>query len=241
MKLNIIIPAYNEVKTIRLVLDKVLAIDLPADLTREIIVVDDGSTDGTREILREIIDLPAQAGQRVKVIFREVNGGKGAAVRAGFLAATGDITLIQDADLEYNPEDYGRLLAPILAGQADVVFGSRFVGSEAKRVLFFWHSVGNHLLTTFSNALTNLNLTDMEVCYKVLTRAALDSVKHKLTAKRFGIEPELTARLARGHWRIYEVGIAYNGRTYAEGKKINWRDGLAAFWHILKYNWFYRR
>ena len=166
------------------------------------------------------------------------NKGKGAAVRIGLAQVTGDIVLIQDADLEYSPSDYPRLLQPILSGHADVVYGSRFMGSEAKRVLFFWHSLGNKFLTLLSNMLTNLNLTDMETCYKVMTREVLDSLRSKLTANRFGIEPELTAHFARGGLRIYEVGISYDGRTYAEGKKINWRDGVAALWYIIKFNLF---
>ena len=234
MKLSIIIPIYNEAQTLAEVLTKVNEIDLPGDLTREIVAVDDGSTDGSRELLTEMtVD-------NLKVVLQDKNEGKGSAVRAGLQAATGDIILIQDADLEYDPAEYVKLLAPILAGRADVVFGSRFMGSEAKRVLFFWHYLGNRFLTGLSNALTNVNLTDMETCYKVFRREVVDSFKDKLTAKRFGIEPELTARVAKGHWRIYEVGISYNGRTYEEGKKINWRDGLAALWHIVKYNLFKR-
>ena len=227
MKLSIIIPIYNEAATLAQLVDRVEAVNLP--LTKEIILVDDGSTDGSRQILE-------QYKGKYKVILQAKNQGKGAAVKAGLRAATGDIVLIQDADLEYDPAEYPKLLAPILAGQADVVFGSRFMGGEAKRVLFFWHSLGNRLLTGFSNVLTNLNLSDMEVCYKVFTRQVVDDIKDKLTAKRFGIEPEITARVAHGGWRIYEVGISYNGRDYQEGKKINWRDGLAALWHVVRFN-----
>jgi len=234
MLLSIIIPVYNEEATLEELVRRVLAAPLAENLTRELVLVDDGSTDNSRSILIKL------AGQGIKTVLHSRNQGKGAAVKSGLLAATGEIILIQDADLEYDPDEYSKLLAPILAGRADVVFGSRFVGSEAKRVLFFWHYLANRFLTTLSNALTDLNLTDMETCYKVFCREAADSFKNKLTAKRFGIEPELTARLARGHWRIYEVGIAYHGRTYAEGKKINWRDGLAAIWFIIKYNWFSR-
>lgn len=229
-KLSIIIPVYNEVKTILRILDMVRAVDI--SLVKEIIIIDDKSTDGTRDILATL------GAADLKVIFQAVNLGKGSAVRAGLAEATGDIILIQDADLEYNPIEYPKLLAPILSGHADVVYGSRFMGSEAKRVLFFWHSLGNKFLTLLSNMLTNLNLTDMETCYKVMTREVLDSLRSKLTTNRFGIEPELTAHFARGGWRIYEVGISYDGRTYAEGKKINWRDGVAALWYIIKFNLF---
>jgi glycosyltransferase involved in cell wall biosynthesis len=232
MKLSIIMPVYNEAATIREAIRQVQLAVLPDNLERELVVVDDCSTDDSRTILQTISDT------EVKLYFKDKNEGKGSAVRLGFQRATGDIILIQDTDLEYDPAEYAKLLAPILAGRADVVFGSRFAGSEAKRVLFFWHAIGNHLLTTFSNLFTNLNLTDMETCYKVFTREVIDSFKDKLSARRFGIEPELTARVARGHWRIYEVGISYRGRTYAEGKKVNWRDGLAAFWHIIKFNLF---
>ncbi len=228
-KLSIVIPAYNEASTIKAIIAKVRAVEL--SVTKEIIIIDDLSTDGTREILRA---LPPS--EDLILINQLSNQGKGAAVRAGLAQATGDMILIQDADLEYSPSDYPRLLAPILSGQADVVYGSRFVGSEAKRVLFYWHSLGNKILTTLSNMFTNLNLTDMETCYKVMTREVLQAVLPQLTANRFGIEPELTARFAQGSWRIYEVGISYDGRTYAEGKKINWRDGVAALWYIFKFN-----
>lgn len=234
MKLSIVIPIYNEVKTLAELLRRVNEINLPGNLTREIVAVDDCSDDGSREILGGIM------ADNFKVVLKDKNEGKGSAVRAGLQAATGDIILIQDADLEYDPAEYGKLLEPILAGRADVVFGSRFMGSEAKRVLFFWHYLANRFLTTLSNIFTNINLTDMETCYKVFRREVVDSFKDKLSAQRFGIEPELTARVARGHWRIYEVGIAYNGRTYEEGKKINWRDGVAAFWHIIWFNLFKR-
>lgn len=227
-KLSIIIPVYNEAKTILKILDMVRAVNI--SLVKEIIIIDDKSTDGTRDILATL------GASELKVIFQAVNLGKGSAVRAGLAEATGDIILIQDADLEYNPIEYPKLLAPILSGHADVVYGSRFMSSEAKRVLFFWHSLGNKFLTLLSNMLTNLNLTDMETCYKVMTREVLDSLRTKLTTNRFGIEPELTAHFARGGWRIYEVGISYDGRTYAEGKKINWRDGVAALWYIIKFN-----
>lgn len=232
MKLSIIIPVYNEAKTILEIIAKIKSVHLGADLIREIIIVDDGSTDGTRVVLKSINDA------QIKIFLKDKNEGKGSALTKGFKEATGDIVLMQDADLEYNPEDYPKLIEPIIEGRADVVFGSRFMGSEAKRVLFFWHYLGNKILTTFSNMLTNLNLTDMETGYKIFRKAVVDDFKNKLSSQRFGIEPELTARVARGRWRIYEIGIAYNGRTYEEGKKINWRDGLAAFWHIIKFNIF---
>lgn len=201
-------------------------------LEKEIIIVDDCSEDGTREILKNIDP------KKYRVIFQEKNRGKGAALKRGFAAAAGDIFLIQDADLEYNPQEYMKLLTPILEGKADVVFGSRFVGNEPHRVLFFWHYLGNRFLTFLSNIFADLNLTDMETCYKVFKKEVVDSFKDKLKSCRFGIEPELTARIAKGKWRIYEVGISYSGRTYKEGKKINWRDGLTAVWHIIKFNLF---
>jgi glycosyltransferase involved in cell wall biosynthesis len=236
MKLSIVIPVFNEQDTLEKILEQIAAVDfsefgqLQIDL--ELVIVDDGSTDRTREILARL----NQA--NVLIVLQTHNQGKGAAVCVGLRKATGDIILIQDADLEYSPQEYPKLIKPIITGHADVVYGSRFVGSEAKRALFFWHSLGNRFLTGFSNLLTNLNLTDMETCYKVFSKAALDGFKDQLTAKRFGIEPEITARIARQRLRIYEVGIAYNGRTYAEGKKINWKDGIAAIYHIIRYNLF---
>jgi len=196
--------------------------------------VDDGSTDGTADLYADI--QAEHESLSIRLCLHGHNRGKGAALRTGFAEATGDIVLVQDADLEYDPRDYGRLLEPILDGRADVVFGSRFVGSEEHRVLFFWHSVGNRLLTTLSNMLSDLNLTDMETCFKVFRREVLDSLQ--LTASRFDIEPELTAKVARGKWRIYEIGISYSGRDYSEGKKIRARDGVQAIWAILKYNLF---
>ena len=230
-KLSIIIPAYNEKSTIEEIVRRIRAVDL-RNVEKEIIVIDDGSKDGTRDILKTI--------PNIRYIFHEKNIGKGGAVKTGFQNATGDIVIIQDADLEYNPQDYGKMIKPIIDGHADVVYGSRFITGEPKRVLFFWHQLGNIFLTLLSDVFTGLTLTDMETCYKAFRREIVDSFKNQLKSRRFGIEPELTARIARGNWRVYEVGISYYGRTYAEGKKINWKDGLAAIWHIIKFNIFYR-
>ena len=227
-RLSIVIPVFNEAATIREIIARVREAPLPEGLAREIVVVDDFSTDGTREILQDY------AGTGVcKIFFHDRNQGKGAALRTGFAHTTGDIVLIQDADLEYDPQEYPKLLAPILGEKSDVVYGSRFAGGECKRVLFFWHYVGNKLLTTLSNIFTNLNLTDMETCYKVFRKEVLSKIR--IEEDRFGFEPEITAKLARLGVRIYEVGINYSGRTYAEGKKINWKDGVRAIWYILKY------
>lgn len=229
-KLSIVIPVFNERETIRELIKRVEAVPLPA-IEKEIVIVDDGSTDGTREILHSL------AG-KLRVFFQERNFGKGAAVRRGFYEATGDFALIQDADLEYNPEEYPLLLEPLLDGRADAVFGSRFVGERPHRVLFFWHYMGNKFLTTFSNMFTDLNLTDIESGYKAFSREALLAIRGKLRSNRFGIEPELVARVAKKGLRVYEVGISYSGRTYAEGKKVNWKDGVAAFWSIIRFNFF---
>lgn len=230
MKLSVVIPVYNEKKTILEILKLVDAVDL--GLEKEIIIVDDFSTDGTREILQKLDK------NKYKIIFKKENEGKGAAIKEGFLNITGDIVVVQDADLEYDPEDYKKLLKPILSKRADVVYGSRLLTGEPKRVLYMWHMLGNIFLTILSNIFNGLTLTDMETCYKVFRKEVVDSFKHKIESKRFGIEPELTARVARGKWRIYEVGISYYGRTYSEGKKINWRDGFAAIWHIIYFNLF---
>jgi glycosyltransferase involved in cell wall biosynthesis len=226
--LSIVIPVYNEEKTLQEVVRRVRSVDLP--LSREIILVDDASRDGSRAIVESL------AGEGVRVFFHAVNQGKGAALRTGFREAQGEIVLIQDADLEYDPSEYPKLLAPILAEKADVVYGSRFIGSEAHRVLYFWHMVGNRFLTLLSNMLTNLNLTDMETCYKVFRREVLANIT--IREDRFGFEPEITAKIARQGVRIYEVGISYSGRTYQEGKKIGWRDGLRALYCIFRYRFF---
>lgn len=229
MKLSIIIPVYNEKNTILQILDKVEKVRLSNNLEKEIIVIDDFSTDGTRELLKNLKD-------KYKIFYQEKNLGKGSAVKKGFLEATGDFLIIQDADMEYNPEEYPEILKPIINERADVVYGSRIFNTKPHRVLYFWHYMGNKFITTLSNMFTNLNLTDMETGYKAFNRKAIDLIKNNITAKRFGIEPELTALVAKYDLRIYEVGISYFGRTYKEGKKINWRDGLAAIWHIIRYN-----
>ena len=226
--ISIIIPVYNERQTIVKLLEAVERAD-SLGLQKELIVVDDCSTDGTTEILKT---LPT----KYPVVYQTHNRGKGAALRLGFARATGDIVLIQDADLEYDPNEYPILLEPILAGHADVVYGSRFVTSKPRRVLYNHHYFANKLLTTLSNIFSNLNLSDMETCYKVFTRQALQTILPRLVSNRFGIEVELTAEVARHKFRVYEVGISYHGRTYEEGKKINWQDGLAAFWHIIRFN-----
>lgn len=226
MNLSVIIPCYNELNSIELVVQSVIDATGP---DREIIIVDDCSTDGTRALLEQNID-----GKLARVIYQDKNQGKGAALRTGFAAATKDIVIVQDADLEYDPHDYPIMLEPILSNRADVVYGSRFMGNRPHRVLYFWHRMGNGLLTFMSNMFTNLNLTDMETGYKAFRREVIQSIK--IEEDRFGFEPEITAKIARGQYRIYEVGIGYFGRTYIEGKKIGWKDGMWAIWCILKYN-----
>jgi glycosyltransferase involved in cell wall biosynthesis len=220
----VVIPCYNEESTVAAVIDKVVANPWVA----EVIVVDDGSTDKSREILGAI-DLP-----ELVVLLQPVNQGKGAALRCGFARATADYVIVQDADLEYDPEEFELLLGPLEDDKADVVFGSRFQSGRPHRVLYYWHSVGNRMLTTLSNMFTNLNLTDMETCYKAFRRSVIQSIV--IEENRFGFEPEITAKIARGGWRVYEVGISYSGRTYAEGKKIGWRDGVRAFYCIVRYS-----
>ncbi len=224
MRVSVIIPVFNEIKTLRLVVEKIIAVDI----AKEIIIVDDASTDGTHELieneLKEKVD---------KVVYHPFNRGKGAALQTGFKQATGDVVIIQDADMEYNPNEYTLLLQPILDGKADVVYGSRFVGHGPRRVLFFWHAVANKIITTLSNMFTNLNLTDVETGFKVLRKDILDKIK--LEENRFGFEIEITIKLARLKCRIYEIGISYWGRDYSEGKKITWKDGIRAIFCILKY------
>jgi glycosyltransferase involved in cell wall biosynthesis len=226
MKVSIVIPCYNEKNTIEKIVEAVRSAPIE---NKEIIVVDDCSGDGTQAVLKEKISQMVD-----RIIYHPVNRGKGAALRSGFAAATGDIILVQDADLEYSPEDYPLLLEPIMSGKADAVFGSRFMGGRPHRVLFFWHMVGNRFLTLLSNIFTNLNLTDIEAGYKAFKAPVIKSIQ--IEEDRFGVEPEIIAKLARTGCRIYEVGISYSGRTYAEGKKINWKDGVRAICAILKYN-----
>lgn len=229
MKLSIVIPVYNEKNTVLKIIQQVQ--DVKLEMEKEIILIDDGSTDGTRDIL-EHLEYP-----NVKVKLHEENQGKGAALRTGFALATGDFVIIQDADLEYDPREYPVLLTPLLDGRADAVYGSRFLGGP-HRVFFFWHYIGNKMLTTFSNVLSNLNLTDMETCYKVFRKEILD--KLTLKSNRFGIEPEITLKLAKQKCRIYEVPISYSGRDYTEGKKIGWKDGVAAIFHLIRFKFFDR-
>lgn len=231
--LSIVVPCYNEVKTIQTIISKILKAD-SLGLKKEIIIVDDGSTDQTRTILKKY-----QSRKNFKIIFQKQNQGKGAALKTGITKSTGDIVLIQDADLEYDPEEYPVLLEPIINNKADVVYGSRFLGGRPHRVLYFWHSLMNHWLTTFSNMLSGINLTDMETCYKVIRGDLIRKLAPKLESQKFGFEPEITAKLAKiKEVRFYEVGISYYGRTYSEGKHINWLDGIRAVWEIIRYNLF---
>lgn len=228
LRLSVLVPVYNERDTVHEIIERVRAVPV----TMEVICVNDCSSDGTGQVLDELL----AAGAIDRVIHHPVNRGKGAAIRTALAASTGNVVIVQDADLEYDPGDWPALLAPIVDGLGDAVFGSRFLGGEDRRVLYFWHSVGNMLLTLVSNMFTNLNVTDMETCYKMVKTPLLKSLV--LTSDRFGFEPEITARLAQAKARIYEVPISYSGRTYAEGKKIGWKDGVAAFWHIVRFNLF---
>lgn len=227
MKLSIIIPIFNEIKTLPHVIEAVLSSAVPME--KEIILVDDGSTDGSGDFIKNL-------SSEYKKIFLSRNSGKGAALRAGLSASSGDIVLVQDADLEYSPNDYEDVIKPIINGDADVVFGSRFITAHPRRVLYFHHYLANKIITFISNLFTGLNLSDMETGTKVFNRKAVNLIKNKLVSDRFGIEPEITARVSRAQLRIYEVGISYKGRTYSEGKKIKWHDGLAAIWHIIRFN-----
>ncbi len=228
MKLSVVIPCFNELGTIAQVVEAIKASPIE---NCEIIIVDDCSTDGTRDLLKSTMELQVD-----KIIYHSVNQGKGAALRTGFSAASGDIVIVQDADLEYDPQEYALMIEPILKNKADVVFGSRFQGSRPHRVVYYWHMLGNRFLTTLSNMLTNINLTDMETCYKAFRKEIIQSIK--IQENRFGFEPEITAKVAKTGCRIYEVGISYYGRTYKEGKKIGWKDGFQAIYCILKYNLF---
>lgn len=228
MKLSVVIPCYNERQTLRLIIESVRAAPYP---DKEIILVDDCSQDGTRQLIETEVKFLVD-----QVILHDVNRGKGAALRSGIAAATGDVVIIQDADLEYDPNEYSLVIEPIILGKADVVFGSRFVGAAPHRVLYFWHRLGNGFLTILSNMFTNLNLTDMETCYKAFKREIIQSIN--IEEDRFGFEPEITAKIAQRKLRVYEVGISYYGRTYEEGKKIGWKDGVRAIYCIIKYNVF---
>lgn len=227
--LSVVMPCYNELETV----ETCVAAVLESPWVKELIIVDDGSTDGTRDILVRLTD------PRIRVVMQPENGGKGSALRTGFQAASSEYVIVQDADLEYEPADYDKIIRPLVAGKADVVFGSRFAGGEPHRVVYFWHMMGNKFLTLLSNMFTNLNLTDMETCYKCFRLEVIQSID--LKENRFGIEPELTGKVAAGRWRVYEVGIAYDGRTYEEGKKIGWKDGVRAIVCIVKYSPLFER
>ena len=233
--LSVVVPVYNERETIRTLVERVRAVPI----RKELVLVDDGSTDGTREILESLEEQSSSGNEdplnSITVLYHDKNQGKGAAVQSGFAKACGDIILVQDADLEYDPNEYPRLLHPIVEDKADVVYGSRFLGDQPHRVLYFWHYLGNRFLTLLSNCFTNLNLTDMETCYKVFKREVIEDIGPTLRQRRFGIEPELTSRIARRGYRVYEMSISYSGRTYEQGKKIGWRDGLKALWCIIRY------
>ena len=232
LRLSVVIPVYNEEKTLRLLIDRVREVPI----RKELILIDDCSKDNSREVLKQLETEGSNDDfNRIRIFFHEVNQGKGAALKTGFAHVEGDIVIIQDADLEYNPSEYPRLLQPIVEDKADVVFGSRFLGDRAHRVLYFWHYLGNRFLTGLSNCFTNLNLTDMETCYKVFRRSVIDEITPKLVQKRFGFEPEITARVARRRLRVFETSVSYAGRTYAEGKKIGWRDGFKAIWCIVRF------
>jgi len=228
VKLSVIIPCFNEIHTIEKIIELVKNCSYP---NKEIIIVDDFSTDGTREVLQKKFEPTKEIKQ---IIYHDRNRGKGAAIQSGVTAATGDLVIVQDADLEYDPDEYVKLIEPVARGKADVVYGTRFVGSEAHRVLYYWHRLGNSFLTWLSNMLTNLDLTDMETCYKLFRSEVIKNIK--IEEERFGFEPEITAKVAKMKCRVYEVGISYYGRTYAEGKKIGWKDGFRAIYCILKYN-----
>ena len=229
--LSVVIPVYNERKTIEDLVRRVVNVPI----NKEIILIDDGSTDGSISIASNIVTEFSNDQNQIRLIQHDANQGKGAAITTGFKVATGDIVIVQDADLEYDPIEYPRLIKPIIEGKADVVYGSRFLGGHAHRVLYYWHFLGNKFLTTLSNCFTNLNLTDMETCYKVFASNVIRDVAPTLKQKRFGIEPELTAKIARRKFRVFEISISYDGRTYADGKKISWKDGISAMWCIVRY------
>lgn len=231
MLLSVVIPVYNEEKTINEMIKRVRAVNLPAGLTTEIIIVDDCSTDQTKSLLAGLVDQ-----LDIKIFYQTVNKGKGAALIEGFKQAQGDFIVIQDADLEYDPNDYNRLLAPLLAGEAEVVYGSRYLAKDARRVYYFWHTLFNKFLTLFSNICSDLYLTDEATCYKMFSRNALLAIRDRLSSPRFGIDPQITAYIAKAKLKVWEVSVRYTGRAWIDGKKINWRDGLAAFWHIIRFN-----